>query len=256
LANPLDVAEEFASLDVLSRGRTIFGPGLGYRPYEYEALGLPFHERGRLMSECLEIVQLAWEEEQFSYHGKFFQIDDVAVTPRPFQQPRPPIWIGANSDAGMRRAARLADGWIVGFADRLPKLIPRLAIYRDEAARHNRSATVCLMRMVGIAQTREEVEQQWLPAVLQTLRSYARVDAPAERNDATAGKLRGAQSGAMGIGELGTDLFVAGSPDDCIAAVRRCIDDTGCDHLMASFAGPDSAAAMELFGREVIPAFA
>jgi alkanesulfonate monooxygenase SsuD/methylene tetrahydromethanopterin reductase-like flavin-dependent oxidoreductase (luciferase family) len=61
LSHPLDVAEEVASLDSLSGGRVIFGPGLGYRAYEFEALGLPYHRRGRLMSECLEIVQGAWE---------------------------------------------------------------------------------------------------------------------------------------------------------------------------------------------------
>ncbi len=255
LANPLDVAEEVASLDVLSKGRVIFGPGLGYRPYEYEALGLPYHRRGKLMSECLEVVQLAWEQERFSHQGEFFSFDDVGVTPRPVQKPRPPIWVGANSDAGMHRAARLADGWTVGFSDRLPKLVPRLADYRKRAADSGRTATVCLMRLVGIGETREQVDREWLPEILKMLRSYARVEAPAEKGDATAAKLRAAQGGSVGVADIGSDMFVAGTPDDCFKAVRRCISETGCDHLMMSFGGPDKLAAMELFGRAVIPAF-
>ena len=174
LSHPLDVAEQVASLDSLSGGRVIFGPGLGYRPYEFEALGLPFHRRGRLMAECLEIVQGAWEHESFSYEGEFYSFTDVTVSPRPVQQ-HIPVWVGANSDAAMQRAARLADGWIVGFSDRLPKLVPRLADYRSLAAEAGRSSTVCLMRLVGLGATREEVESTFIPTVYQMLRGYARV---------------------------------------------------------------------------------
>ncbi len=78
------------------------------------------------MSECLDVVQKVWASEHVSHAGEFFTFDDVTLTPRPVQQPRPPIWIGANSDTAMRRAARSADGWLAGFSDRLPKLAPKL----------------------------------------------------------------------------------------------------------------------------------
>lgn len=254
-SHPLDIAEEWASLDALSNGRVIFGPGLGYRSYEYEAVGLPYTERGALMSECLEVVQRVWEAEHVTHHGKYFQFDDVTVTPRPVQSPRPPIWVGANSDAGMRRAGRLADGWIVGFSDRLPKLVPRLAEYREVATANSRQSTVCLMRLVGIAPAREQVEEDWLPGVIGMLRGYRKVAAPAETGDAQSDKIRSAARGDASLADLGTDMFVAGTPDDCIQALRRCIDETACEHLLLNFGGSDPDGAMALFAREVIPAF-
>jgi alkanesulfonate monooxygenase SsuD/methylene tetrahydromethanopterin reductase-like flavin-dependent oxidoreductase (luciferase family) len=156
----------------------------------------------------------------------------------------------------MRRAARLADGWIVGFSDRLPSLLPRLAEYRALAAEHDRSATVCLMRMVGLGATRTEVEDTWLPTVYQMLRGYAKVEAPAERGDRTEAALKAARRGAISLADLGTDTFIAGSPDDCTAGLRRAIDETGCDHVLVYTGGPPSLEAMEMFSREVMSAFA
>jgi probable F420-dependent oxidoreductase len=255
LSHPLDVAEEVASLDVVSGGRVIFGPGLGYRPYEFEAMGVPYNQRGRVMSECLEIVQGLWENESFSYHGEFFSFDDVTLTPRPVQQPRIPIWVGANTDPAVERAARLADGWTVGFSDRLPKLVPRLERYRALAAGHGRQSTVCLMRLVGLGATRDEVEQGWLPAIYQMLRGYAKVAAPTERGDHTESSLKAAHRGDITLAELGSDMLIAGTPDDVIAGLRRAIDETQCDHVLVSTGGMPSEEFIEMFGREVMPAF-
>jgi probable F420-dependent oxidoreductase len=256
LSHPLEVAEQVASLDALSSGRVIFGPGLGYRPYEYEILGLPYRQRGRLMSECLEIVQGVWEHESFSYRGKFYSFENATVTPRPFQTPRVPIWVGANTDVAMERAARLADGWIVGFSDRIPRLVPRLERYRALAAQQGRSATVCLMRLVGVGHSRAEVESSWLPRVYEMLRGYARVQAPADRGDRTEAAMKAARKGTISLSELGTDMLIAGTPDDCIAGLQRAVEETVCEHILVSTGGPPSFEVMQLFSREVMPAFA
>lgn len=255
LSHPLDVAEEVASLDVLSGGRVIFGPGLGYRRYEYEAVGLPYERRGKLMSEGLEIVQGAWEHESFSYHGEFYSFEDVTLTPRPVQRPRIPIWVGANSEPAMKRAARLGDGWIVGFADRLPSLVPKLARYRALAAEHGRASAVCLQRLVGLGESSEAVEKDWLPGIYQMLRGYAKVQAPVERGDKTESSLKAANRGAMSLADMGNDMLIAGSPDDVIAGVRRAIDETGCEQLVVCAGGEPSEKMLELFSREVMPAF-
>jgi alkanesulfonate monooxygenase SsuD/methylene tetrahydromethanopterin reductase-like flavin-dependent oxidoreductase (luciferase family) len=244
-----------ASLDVVSGGRVIFGPGLGYRPYEYEALGLPFRQRGQLMSECLEIVQGVWEHESFSHSGKFYSFENVAITPRPVQRPRMPIWVGANSDAAMQRAARLGDGWIVGFSDRLPKLVPRLERYRALASENGRSSTVCLMRLVGIGPTRAEVESSWLPQVYERLRSYARVQAPTDRGDQAEASLKAARKGTISLADLGSDILIAGNPDDCIAGLQRAVEETQCDHVLVDTGEPPTLQMLELFSHEVMPAF-
>jgi probable F420-dependent oxidoreductase len=252
LDHPLDVAEEIATLDQVSGGRAFLGAGLGYRQYEWDALQLPYERRGSRMTEALEIVQRAWTEERVSFHGEHFSFDDVEVFPKPIQQPRPPIWVGANVAPGIRRAARLADAWMVGFGDRLTALAPRVAGYRADAATHGRAGEICLMRLVGIGETRRQVEEEWLPSTLAMLRGYRRAGAPGERDEDASRKLRGT-GGRSTLSELGNDLFVAGTPDDVIAGIRRCRETTGCEYFMPTLAGPD---ALELFAREVVPAFA
>jgi probable F420-dependent oxidoreductase len=255
LDHPLDVAEEIAQVDQISNGRVFLGAGLGYRGYEYDALGLPYHHRGELMTECLEIVQRAWTEDQFSYEGNHFRFAELTVRPRPVQNPRPPIYLGANSDVAIRRAARLADGYLVPFPDPLPKVQKTLAWYRDEAATNGRSATVILGRQIGIASTRRAIEEEWLPRVLETMRGYRRAGAPTERNEEIAAKLR-AGGGAASVEDLGNDVFIAGTPDDVIAGLRRAQDMTGCDVILGGPSGPDPEEAWTLFTEEVMPALA
>jgi probable F420-dependent oxidoreductase len=254
LAHPLDVAEEVASLDVVSGGRVIFGPGVGYRRYEFEAMGVPFSQRGRRTTEALEILNGVWENETFSYHGEFYSFEDVSVTPRPVQQPRIPIWVGANLDPAMERAARLADGWIVGFSDRLPKLVPRVERYRRLATDNGRRSTVALMRLVGIGTSREQVEREWWPGIYRMLRGYAKVEAPTDRGDATEHSLKAARRGEISLEELGNDMLIAGTPDDVVAGLRRAVDETGCEHLLVYTGGTPSDELFDMFRTDVMPA--
>lgn len=250
LDHPLDVAEEVATVDQISGGRVFLGAGLGYRPYEYAALQKPYHRRGTLMSECLEVVQRAWTEDRFSFHGDFFSFDDVSVLPKPVQRPRPPVWLGANSEAGVTRAARLADGWLAGFGDRLPAVAARAAGYREQAARHGRASTVCLLRLVGIGVSRDVVERQWLPGVVEMLRGYRRAGAPGEKSARAAAAGEDRKLTLDGFG----DMLIAGTPDDCVRQLRDCGEQTGCEYVLVTFRGPDAERQLDLFGREVIPA--
>jgi alkanesulfonate monooxygenase SsuD/methylene tetrahydromethanopterin reductase-like flavin-dependent oxidoreductase (luciferase family) len=218
-------------------------------------VGLPFRHRGQLMTECLEIVQGAWTQERFSYEGRHYRFDGIEVLPKPVQDPRPPIYVGANSEAGIRRAARLADGYLVPFPDPLPKVRDTLAWYREEAAANGRSATVVLGRQIGIASTRKAVEEEWLPRVLQAMRGYRRAGAPTERNEGLAAKLK-AGGGLATIDDLGNDVFAAGTPDDVIAALTRAHELTGCDVVLGTPGGPDPDEAWRLFTGEVMPALA
>ena len=109
------------------------------------------------------------------------------------------------------------------------------------------------MRLVGIGATREQVEETWLPDVLATLRGYARAGAPQDRNDDVRKVARSERPSLEG---LGNDLFVAGTPDDVIVGLQRAADMTGCEYVMPSMSGGDDPLApVEMFGKEVIPAF-
>jgi alkanesulfonate monooxygenase SsuD/methylene tetrahydromethanopterin reductase-like flavin-dependent oxidoreductase (luciferase family) len=111
------------------------------------------------------------------------------------------------------------------------------------------------MRLVGLGATREQVESTFIPTVYQMLRGYARAQAPAERGDQAEQSLKAANQGTMSLAEMGNDMLIAGTPDDCIAGIRRSIDETGCEHLLLYSGGPPTQEMMDMFSREVMPAF-
>jgi probable F420-dependent oxidoreductase len=109
--NPIGTAKALATLDRMSGGRVIPGIGAGWNEAEFAALGVPFHERGARTTEYLRLWQARWAPDQVSFAGKFVSFADMHVSPKPLQQPHPPIWIGGASDAALRRAARFAAIW-------------------------------------------------------------------------------------------------------------------------------------------------
>ena len=113
--NPLVLAKELGSVDVLSEGRLLFGVGAGYLEAEFSALGAPFAERGAVTDEAIEVVRTLWTQEKPSYHGKWWSFDGIQSNPRPVQRPHPPIIVGGHSPPAYRRAVRQGNGWY-GFA--------------------------------------------------------------------------------------------------------------------------------------------
>jgi probable F420-dependent oxidoreductase len=113
--NPVVLAKELASLDVLSGGRLIFGLGVGYLQPEFDALGVPFAERGPRATEYVEAIRALWTQPNPEYKGQFVQFGGIQAQPRPVQKPHPPIIMGANSPPAFRRTVRLGNGWF-GFA--------------------------------------------------------------------------------------------------------------------------------------------
>jgi probable F420-dependent oxidoreductase len=155
LHHPLRVAEDAAVVDVISGGRFIFGPGLGYKPDEFAAYGIDRRQRPSRMDEAMTIITRAWTEERFSFHGRHFRLDDVRVTPPPVQRPRPPIWMAARAEAPLRRAVRFADGII---AVGVPDLIRRYRELVAEAGGDPAAAKVAVLRSLVIA---DDPERAW-----------------------------------------------------------------------------------------------
>ena len=112
LRHPLVVAKQVASLDQLSGGRVLLGVGAGWIPEEYETLGIPFGERGRVLDEHIEAMRTLWRDERPRYAGQHYRFDNLGFEPKPVRRDVP-IWVGGNSPAARRRAARLGDGWHV-----------------------------------------------------------------------------------------------------------------------------------------------
>ena len=108
------VAKQAASLDLLSHGRLRLGVGLGWNEVEYASLGQDFHTRGRRMEEQVVLLRRLWTEPLVTFEGRWDRVDDAGLNPLPVQRPIP-IWFGGRDDRMLRRAARLADGWITNF---------------------------------------------------------------------------------------------------------------------------------------------
>ena len=137
--NPLVLAKELASLDVLSKGRFIFGVGVGYLEPEFRALGISMDDRDGKTLEYLEAMTAIWSMEKPAYHGRYVSFEGVDAHPRPVQQPSPPIVMGGHTAAAYRRAITHAHGWY-GFAldaDRTAACVDGL---RKAAARYERPA--------------------------------------------------------------------------------------------------------------------
>jgi probable F420-dependent oxidoreductase len=135
--NPLYVAKEMATLDVLSRGRAMLGIGSGWLKEEFDALGLDFRTRGRRTDEAIEAMRALWRDHPSSFHGKHFSFGPVKMLPKPVQKGGVPIVVGGASPAAARRAARYGDGFFPasGVPDTLKGLF---AMLREECAKLGR----------------------------------------------------------------------------------------------------------------------
>ncbi|MGH8986614.1 MAG: TIGR03619 family F420-dependent LLM class oxidoreductase [Acidimicrobiia bacterium] len=137
LRHPFVAARGVQTVDIVSAGRLEFGIGASWLEQEWVAAGLDFHTRGRRVDEALEVCKRLWTEPEVAHDGEFFHFDPVAFEPKPVQQPWPPILVGGESDAALRRAARAGDGWI-GMAhtfESAPNQIDRLRALLDENGR-------------------------------------------------------------------------------------------------------------------------
>jgi probable F420-dependent oxidoreductase len=137
--SPLILAKELASLDVLSGGRLMVGIGVGWSEAEYEALGVPYNERGARAGDYLAAMRAIWSEGTPAYAGRFVSFHDVVAYPHPIQRPAPPVVVGGRAPTVLRRAVEQANGWY-GFALDLDETAALLAQLREAAARYQRPA--------------------------------------------------------------------------------------------------------------------
>jgi probable F420-dependent oxidoreductase len=137
--NPVVLAKQLATIDVMSEGRIIVGIGVGVLEVEYRALGVPFNRRGRLANEYLRAIRELWTNEQPTFHGETVHVEDVYSLPKPHQQPGPPIVVGGESAAAIRRAVKLGDGWHPSTMS-MPDLAAGIRAYRAMCAEAGRPA--------------------------------------------------------------------------------------------------------------------
>lgn len=168
LHDPVQVAEEYALLDVLSDGRLDFGLGRGSHAYEYQGFGVPHAEGTSRLREALQVIRKAWTQERFSHHGEHYHYSDIALVPRPVQSPLPPLYVGgARPDTGIWAAQEGAAAMWTIFAN-YDQLKERRQQYRQAAAVAGRDAAVTeqilehapVQRIIWVAETEQQAKDE------------------------------------------------------------------------------------------------
>lgn len=138
LRSPFITARSATTLDRVSGGRLLLGVGVGWLREEYEALQVPWADRGGRMDECIDVVRALWTEPEITHAGAHFHFDAVCFEPKPLQKPTVPLHIGGESAPAMRRAAERGDGWILTYLDAPADVATKTATMRDQRARAGR----------------------------------------------------------------------------------------------------------------------
>jgi alkanesulfonate monooxygenase SsuD/methylene tetrahydromethanopterin reductase-like flavin-dependent oxidoreductase (luciferase family) len=246
LLNPLDVAEQAATLDVLTGGRFVLGVGLGYRDEENAAFDLP-PERVRVFREKLDVVRRLLEGEAVTAVGHGYRLENARLALRPLQRPRPPIWMAANNDAAVRRAARLADTWYVNPHVSLAEVRRQLELFRAERGSEPRDLP--LMREACVAPTDEEA--------LATARPYLAPKYSAYVDWGQSDVLPPSDTLRREWEELRAGRFLVGRPETVAAQVRE-LRELGVTELVLRVQWPGLAQreafrTLELLATDVLP---
>jgi alkanesulfonate monooxygenase SsuD/methylene tetrahydromethanopterin reductase-like flavin-dependent oxidoreductase (luciferase family) len=253
LQNPVELAETWASLDVLSGGRVGMCLALGYRDEEYAAFGIDVKTRVRRQRELVETLRRLWTEEEVTAEGLDFSLDAQTVALRPVQQPHPPIWIAANADAAVMRIARWGLKWNINPHATHETVARQVQLFKDawREAGHPGEPTFPISREVFCAETREEAVRLAFPHLGKKYDAYG--------SWGQDKALPGDESFQVPIEELAGDRFIIGDPDDVAREIKR-YQALGIDrmHLRTNWPGMPLETAltgMRLFAREVAPRF-
>ncbi|HUJ75774.1 MAG TPA: LLM class flavin-dependent oxidoreductase, partial [bacterium] len=253
LHNPVYAAETLASLDVIARGNFVIGLGLGYRHEEFDAFRVPAGSRVRRYEQCLAVMKRLWSGEAVTVENDVCKLNNVRMNVRPVQRPHPPLWIAANHDNAVKRAARLGDCWYINPHSTIDTIRRQLALYRQErqALGLPQPAELPCRKEIFCARDRRTALELCAPYIAEKYRLYAnwgqdkampqdeRLDLPFE--------------------QLAQGRFIIGSPEDCYEQLRPYWEELGVTTFIfrTQFIGMPLAHALHslrMISTELLPA--
>lgn len=246
LGHPIPVAEQLATIDAMSGGRAIVAPVAGYRDVEFESMDVPKSERVGRIVEGVKAMKRLWTEDSVTFEGRHFSFEDVSITPKPVQDPHPPIWIGASGDKAVRRASRLGDAWLVNSHPDYETVLRQLDIAETPSGEGIHGVQPA-RREVFVAESDEEAVETYGPAL-------------ARYYDWYEDEGRGGETGDMSVARdsLQEDRFIVGSPETVADELASLQTDVGIDAVLMGMHLPtlDHEAVLRsirLTGAEVMP---
>ncbi len=247
--NPVLLAEQAATLDLISGGRLDFGIGKGYRHNEFKGFGIPQEEAEARFEEAIEVIMRSWTSRtRFSHHGRYWQFEDIVVEPPTAQRPHPPLWVAAASPPSIRRAAARGFNLILDQYAGPDAIGERIALYRSE--REAKGYTFDPMQVTVARQlyvAKDEADKQ---AALARLAEYTqRTVAVSRAPDGKAGSHVLAYANTAGATEANA-LF--GTPDE-ICGMLAALNKAGAEYVLLTIFG--GKQQLRRFAREIMPEF-
>jgi len=248
--NPVLLAEQAATIDLLSGGRLDFGIGKGYRHNEFVGFRIPMEEAEPRFEEAIDIITKAWtSNERFSFRGKFWSFDDIVVEPPANQKPHPPFWQGAGHPDSIRRVAKRGHNLLVDQFCPIDAAAQRVALYKSEMQQNGFAYDPS---MAGVARAfhvaRDAADKE--AAIERRLAAQRRLTAISQRPDGNNTASIMAYSDTRAASEASA---MYGSPDD-IARKLETLRDAGVEYVLLN-GGGTSRDNLRRFAREVMPAF-
>ena len=239
--NPVLLAEQFATLDLLSEGRVDAGVGKGYRLNEFDGFHISIEEADDRFEECLEVmIKALASDAPWSHKGTYWQFDDIVVEPPSAQSPHPPLWMGAGSPASIKQVAARGMNMLLGQFDSLEKISEQVALYKLEVESHGHEynpMNVAVARSINIIDTGAEYEQALEARIAGRRRTQQLARRPNFHDTRDAA-------------EAGT---LYGTPEE-VAAKLQALQDVGVEYVLLN--SPGGLPSLRRFARELMPEFA
>lgn len=230
LFHPILLAEQVATLDVICEGRFTLKTAVGGQPEAHAAFGIPWKERAGRFEECLAIMRKLWSQDNVSHEGRYWRFSGVSINPKPVQHPLP-VWIAGDADGPVRRAARLADAWLIAPWLPPPACAERIEFYRRALHEYGREASeLPIRRDIYVAPDAETARQHTAPIL---------------------------QAGYRGFTPDQMQALIIGGPEEVIAQIEQ-YRALGCTHFLFRHIVREQRqmlSSIQLLGEKVLPFF-
>ena len=247
--NPVLLAEQAATLDLLSGGRLDFGIGKGYRYNEFAGFCMPMEEADERFEESLGVIIKAWTSDKpWSHRGKYWRFENISVEPPTAQKPHPPFWMGAGSPESIAKVAARGHNLLLDQFASVEQIGERIAIFKAAVEAHGRvfdPMSVGVTRSINVVMTRAEREK----AIEARMRGRQRIDRLAQRPD---GQNKASIMSYADTYEAAEAGALYGSPDEIIAKLQA-LQDLGAEYMLLNTAG--GIQSLRRFAKEVMPTF-
>jgi len=250
--NPVLLAEQAATLDLLSGGRLDFGIGKGYRHNEFAGFCIPIEEADARFEEALEVITKAFVSEiPFSHRGKFWQFENIVVEPPTAQKPHPPFWMGAGSPNSVREVAQRGDNLLLGQQALAEETLEHVALFKSEIEARGQvfnPMRIAVARAVHIA--KDAVDKT--AAIERRYQGHMRINALARRPDGET-RTRYILDDEKAARHESAESALFGSPDEIVRKLEK-LRNGGVEYVIINFGG--SRENIRRFARDIMPAFA